>query len=162
MPVSKNYTNTESGYVAFLSTIIIGAILLVMTIEAGQSGFYTRFMVLGNEAKEQSRVLAIGCSAQAIGIVMANIGWAGNATTTESAASSCYILPLQKNYPLHDQMTIRIQSVVRGSVTNLVLVYDMKEILQTDTPLPPPGSPQVAPPLVIPQLLSWREVSVMP
>ncbi len=162
MPVSKNYTNKEAGYVALLSTIIIGAILLVLTIEAGQSGFYTRFMVLGNEAKEQSRVLAIGCSAQAIGLVMSDITWTGNATTTDSAAGSCYVLPLQKNYPLSDQMTIRIQSTVRGSVTNLVLIYDMGEILQTGTPLSPSGSPPIVPPLVTPELLSWQEVAVMP
>ena len=162
MPVSKNYTNKESGYVALLSTIIIGAILLVITIEAGQSGFYTRFIVLGSEAKEQSRVLAKGCSEQALGLVMADMSWVGGATTTDTVAGSCYVFPLQKNYPTSAQMTMRVQSVARGSVTNLVFIYDMGEILQTGTPLSPLGSPPIVPPFVTPELLSWREVAVMP
>lgn len=162
MLVNRNYTNKESGYVALLSTIIFSAILLVMTIEAGQSGFYTRFMVLGNEAKEQSRILATGCGERAIGLVMADMTWIGDATTTDSAAGSCYVLPLQKNYPSGNQMTVRVRAGTRGSVTNLVLVYDMEEIHQTGAPLSTPSLPQVVPTSVVPKLLSWREVSVMP
>lgn len=157
----NNHT-PDSGYVALLSTIIISAILLVMTIEAGQSGFYTRFMVLGSEAKEQSRLLATSCSAQALGMVLADMEWTGAATTTEVTAGSCYVFPVQKNYPASNQMTLRVQSVVRNSVTNLVLVYDMGEILQSGMPAPPLGSAPLIPSVVIPQLKSWQEVVVMP
>jgi hypothetical protein len=119
-------------------------------------------MVLGSEAKEQSRVLAKGCSEQALGLVMTDMSWVGVATTTDTTFGTCYVFPLQKNYPTGAQMTMRVQSVVRSSVTNLVLIYDMGEILQTGTPLSSPGSPPIVPPLVVPELLSWREVAVMP
>jgi hypothetical protein len=161
MSYKITHNKRESGYVALLSTIIIGAVLLVMTIELGQSGWYTRFMVLGSEAKEQSRTLATGCSNQALGMVMANMKWAGNSTTTDTESGTCYVFPVQKNFPTPDTMTLRVQSNVSGAVTNLVLVYDMGEIHQAGAPLPHTVSPP-ATPTVVPVLLSWQEVVVMP
>lgn len=156
------HQNKESGYIALLSTIIIGAVLLVMTVEAGRLGFSTRFMVLGSESKEQSRIQAIGCAEQAVAMVLADVQWHGEATTSDSYAGSCYVFPIQKNYPGTGQMTVRVQSVVRGSVTSIVKVYDMNEIRQVSTPVPLPiPSPTVVPD-ILPSAISWSEVPTLP
>ncbi len=151
----------QSGYVALISTIIIGAVLLVMTIEAGQAGWYTRFIVLGTEAKMQSRTLAQSCAEQALAKTVTDPQWSGGATTT-SSSGSCYIFPLQKNHPTSEALTLRVQAVVRGSYTNLVLIYNMHDIRQTATAqeLPPPV--RVTEPNIIPTLISVTEVAVLP
>jgi hypothetical protein len=154
-------SKSQSGYVALISTIIIGAVLLVMTIEAGQAGWYTRFIVLGAEAKMQSRTLARSCAEQALAKTMTDPTWIGGATTT-SSTGSCYIFPLQKNHPTNEALTIRVQAVVRGSYTNMIFVYDMHDIHQSATPKELPLPVRVTEPNLIPELISITEVAVLP
>jgi hypothetical protein len=149
--------STESGYIALLSTIIIGAVLLVITIEVGQSGWYTRFMVLGTEAKMQSRELAQSCGRLAVARVLVDTEWIGNTTTT-NALGTCYVFPLQKNNPSAGLMTVQVQSVVQGSVTRLISEYDMKEASLSSTPLSVPSTaPSTFPDLEL-QLVTWKEI----
>lgn len=162
MTVRHQYQNRESGYIALLSTIIIGAVLLVMTVEAGRLGFYTRFIVLGSESKELSRVLALGCAEQAAALVVTNPVWLGSATTTDSVVGSCYIFPIQKNFPNVGEMTIRVQSVVRNSVTNVVKVYDMHEVRLVNAPVPLPLFVPGVQPNVFPEVIGWTEIPILP
>ena len=153
-------TNQE-GYIALLSTIIIGAVLLTMTIGAGQSGWYTRFMVLGTEAKQQSKTLASGCINHALARVMADTVWHGDATTT-SNAGTCYVFPVQKNFPEINHVTIRVRAVVRGAMTNLVSEFNMNDINVNTTPQSVPISPPLISPNIAPSINSIVEVGVMP
>lgn len=49
------------GFVALMSVIIIGAVLIVLVFTLGVSTFFTRFSVLDAENKRTSALLAEGC-----------------------------------------------------------------------------------------------------
>ena len=132
-----------------------------MTIGAGQSGWYTRFMVLGAEAKQQSKILASGCISHALARVMADTVWNGNATMT-SYAGTCYVFPIQKNFPEVRKVTIQVRAVVRGAMTNLVAEFDMNDINVDTTPQSVPISPRLISPNIAPSMNSIVEVGVMP
>ncbi len=149
------------GYIALLSTIIIGAVLLTITVGAGQSGWFTRFAVLGAEAKFQSHTLASGCINQALATVLVNPKWNGNATTTYSYGS-CYVYPLQKHYPHPHVVTIKAQGVVRGAITNVVSEFNMADIHIDESPEAVPVPPPQSSPDVVPTVDSFLEVTVMP
>jgi hypothetical protein len=153
-----NKRSYQSGFVALLSTIIISAVLLVLTIEVGQAGFYTRFMVLGIEWKEQSRVAAQSCGEQALARVLTDTAWMGGSTTTLSQGV-CHTYPIQKNYPSPGLLTIRVSGEVEQRFTNLVQVYQMGNIYLGTTPLSAQSSPS---PVNKPLLISSTEVAVMP
>lgn len=158
MQPKKIVHTKQSGFVALLSTIIIGAVLLTLTIEVGQRGFYTRFIVLGHEAKEQSRVIAEGCGNQALAMILHDLSSIGD-VTTESGVGVCYIYPIEKKYPTAEFVTIRVQGIVRGSVTNLILTYRMGNIYQGVIPLSPYSSPDE---ITTPELVTSVEVDLMP
>jgi hypothetical protein len=158
---TSNYLNkssSQSGFVALLSTIIIGAILLVLTIEVGQAGFYTRFMVLGIEWKEQSRVVAQNCGEQALARALTDTAWSGGSTSTLSQGI-CHIYPIQKNYPSSGFLTIRVSGEVQERFTDLVQVYQMGNVYLGTIPLLSSASVSS---VDKPVLVSSTEVTVMP
>ena len=155
------HKKSTGGYVALLSTMIIGAMLLIMTMEAGQLGWHTRYLVLGTEAKEQSRTIAENCTNQAVAHLITDVNWTGSATNTYKFGT-CYVWPLQKNYPVREQLTIKVQTVVWGRVTNLVSVYDMGDINQTAEVTHQPPQPIIDPLRLMPQIISVTEFAVMP
>jgi hypothetical protein len=151
----------QNGYVALLSTIIIGAVLLVITIEAGQSGWHTRFMVLGRELKMQSRNLAYSCTNQTLSFVLTDTGYVGGATTT-SETGNCYVYPTEMNYPTAGHLTIRTQADVQGSITNLVTEYDMNNFHLDSSPLPVSNLGQANTPDIYPVMIRQIEVPTHP
>ncbi len=122
----------QSGYIALMATIIISLILLVMTVEEGSSGWYARFNILGTEAKEQANSLAEGCSEQAIAKLLTDPTYNGNSTTTYPYGV-CYTFPIELNTPSSGLLTIKTQSVVRNSYTNLKVTASMNNILYGNT-----------------------------
>lgn len=161
-PFKVNLQNTnmsnQSGFVALMSTIVIGAVLLAMTIEAGKSGFYTSILVLGNEAKEQSRLLAFECGNRSFATIVSRGGSVENETLM-NGIGSCRVHEVKMEYPNKGYLTIFVTSDVRDSITNLELVYKTGNIHLIETVL----SPVVVRELPFqPILYSAKEISVMP
>ena len=123
----------ESGYVALLSTIIIGAVLLLATVELAASGWSTRFAVLHNEAKAQSVRLAQSCNAAALAQLLIQPLYLGDATST-GGGGICHVYLLQKNYPTAGMLTIKTRAEVNSSVTEITQQYNLYAIHQGDTP----------------------------
>ena len=158
----KNNLNTvNGGYIALLSTVIISAVLLSMTVGAGQSGWYNRFMVLGAEAKLQSKIVASGCINEALAKLMIDLDWSGDATSTYGVGT-CYVYPVQINYPQNQIVTIRVRGEVRGAITNIVSEFDMKDINLTSDPKAVPVTPPLTSGIILPAVRSFLEVGVMP
>ncbi|MES2966331.1 MAG: hypothetical protein V4668_00925 [Patescibacteria group bacterium] len=154
------YNSLQRGYVALLSVIIIGAMLLTMTIGVGQSGWYTRFMVLGAEAKQESKTLAANCMNEAIAHIMVDPLWRGSATTSYGSGV-CYVYPIQIHYPQTQQITIRTKAEVRGAITNLVSEYNMQSIHLDTIPLDVSVLPLPSA-VIIPTQQSLIEIEAMP
>ncbi len=53
---------TNTGFVALISAIIISVILLLMVINVSLTAFYSRFNILDSELKERSSALAEACA----------------------------------------------------------------------------------------------------
>lgn len=122
----------KSGYIALMSTIIISFILLTASIEAGSSGWYARFNILGTEAKEQSNSLAEGCAEQAIAKLLTNPMFSGNSTTTYPLGT-CYTSPLEINTPEQGLLTIKTRAIVKNAYTNLNIVVNMNNVTYENT-----------------------------
>ncbi len=158
--MSKNYTHCN-GFVALLSTIIIGAVLLLITVSAGQSGWYTRFIVLGTEAKQQSRMFASGCIQEALAKLLIEPNWVGDATSTYSEGT-CHIHPIQSDFSLSPLVTIQASGEVRGAMTNIVSTFNMQDINMTGVPEAVPATPPQTSNNILPTEESYLEVEVMP
>jgi hypothetical protein len=154
--IQKN--NTQSGFVALMSTIVIGAVMLIMTIEAGKNGFYTSHLVLGAEAKEQSRLLAFGCGDRTLAKMLSHATLEENITIA-SMEGFCTIKMAQKEYPNNGDVTIWIQATVRESVTNFELTYKTGNVHLGKSALPLGSTNEV---LTEPYLSSTKELPVMP
>ncbi len=159
--MKNNSINYNGGYIALLSTIIISAVLLSMTVGAGQSGWYTRFMVLGAEAKLQSHIVASGCVSEALARLIIDLDWSGDVTSTYGAGT-CYVYPIQNNFPQNQIVTIRVRGEVRGAFTNIVSEYEMKDINLSSNPKAIPVTPPLTSSNILPTVKSFLEVGAMP
>ncbi|MBY0537880.1 hypothetical protein K2P47_00590 [Patescibacteria group bacterium] len=158
MKLQNTNLKNQSGFVALMSTIVIGATLLVMTIQAGISGFYTSFLVLGNEAKEQSRLLAFECGNRSLALIL-SVNNSTNTPTVINEIGSCTVYEIKKESPSKEYVTVRVHAEVRGSVTNLDLIYKTGNIHLNETTL----SNVIAREMYFqPVLDSVKEVSTMP
>lgn len=124
----------QRGYVALIATTIIGFVLLVVTTEAGLYAGTIRFAILGSELKEQSKVLAEGCLERALAHVITDIGYYGDATSTE-IAGQCYVFPVLIDTPTIGLITLRVQAIVQNSYTTTEATYQLIDINIKPTPL---------------------------
>lgn len=122
------------GYVALIATTIIGFVLLVVTTEAGLYAGTIRFTILGSESKEQSKVLAEGCLERALAHVITDIGYPGDATSTE-IAGQCYVFPVLVDAPTVGLVTLRVRAIVQNSYTTIEATYQLLDINIKPTPL---------------------------
>lgn len=139
MTMKQRRGQREGGYIALMTTVVISVVLLVFISQAAFTGWYTRFTVLGTEAKEQASALAEGCSDQALTRVISDVTgtWAQNGVdvTMPGGAGTCHIYPVQFNSP-SGYVTVKTQAVVRGAYANLTLAQDFADI-HTGTPAQP-------------------------
>ncbi len=151
----------SDGYIALMATIVIGAVLLVLTVSITTFGSRARFTLLGVEAKEQSETLAKGCGQRALGELIANPEFQGGATTS-SAVGTCYVFPVALHTPTAGFVTLRVQGKVRDSVTNLELQFDMHDIRIDEIATPPLNTPLSPLPSFESELISWKELPSLP
>ena len=149
------------GYIALVAVIIIGAVLLSMSVALTMASWHTRFGILGIEAKEQSVALAEGCANLAQALIMSDVSYQGNTTSTV-AIGSCHIFPLALNSPLAGIITLHVQGRVRESYTNLEIQVDMKDVRIDAIALPEPATIPLPPHDFNIRLNSWKEVPTLP
>lgn len=154
---SYQLRNTR-GYVALMATIIISAVLLILSVEGSEIGARARFDILGTEAKEQSLALGEACKDQALATLLSDPSYIGNATTT-SPIGTCYTFPILLNTPTAGVITIKIQSRVRNSFSNLEFQITTNNIHLSTTPLPPGAISPLNPSI---HLNSWKELPTLP
>lgn len=57
----NNTAQSQQGYVALVVVVIITAVLIIVSATISQTGYMSRFSVLGFERKRQATTLAEGC-----------------------------------------------------------------------------------------------------
>lgn len=55
------YKNSQRGFIALMSTVVISAILIAMMMSVGSASFYARYDALGIENSRQAEALAQSC-----------------------------------------------------------------------------------------------------
>jgi hypothetical protein len=111
----------QQGYVALISAIIISAVLILISVGASATGFFSRFNVLDGEYKERGNQLAEACVDSELLRLSQN---PGDATTgnVSVGSDSCTVFAVLQNSPSTGEVTIETKAVVEQSVTNIKVV----------------------------------------
>ena len=116
----------ERGFVALISVIIIGAVLLAVVIGASLTGFYSRYNVLDFELKERSASAADACANQALLELANDATYAGGTTLSLNSLDTCHVGPV--TLVGTGEKSIRIQATSSDAVTNLFVVVNTSDL----------------------------------
>jgi hypothetical protein len=114
------------GFIALMSVVVIGAILLVYVVSLGVSTFFARMDALTLENKEVSRALAEGCVNAALVRLAGDSGYAPPAGgACVELGGTCGGADPQKVCKICSVSggTIRARARYHGSYTNVEVVY---------------------------------------
>jgi hypothetical protein len=106
---------SEQGFIALISAILISVLLLAITLTISFSGYFARFNVLDSESKERSSALAEGCADTAI----LDLSLSQNLPRAVTIGSdTCTIVQETPSLP------IKTQASVNKAWTNLQVTVD--------------------------------------
>lgn len=111
----KNY-NTQKGFIALISSIVMSAILLLITTTLSLSSFFTRFTILESEYKEKSSALAEACVDSALVKIALDNAYSPSNETVQFGNNICLINGVTT---ISGQKTIATQGNYQESYTNL-------------------------------------------
>ncbi len=112
------YINSQQGYIAIISAIVISIVLIGITFTLSFSGFFLRFNVLGTEYKKVSYALAEGCMNVAFVKLANNNSYTGNEEIVLDTANNrkCRIISVIGS---GGTRTVRTQAVYQNAYTDL-------------------------------------------
>ena len=116
----------QGGFIALISVIILGFVLLATVLMLGNRSIGTRFLLLDLERKDQSRALAEGCVQVAIIAIVNDPAYCVNSISCLTVPSvfvsvgsgTCTIVSVSSG-------TIKTTASVSGATTNLVVEWDI-------------------------------------
>ncbi len=111
----------KRGYIALITTIIIGLTLMTIVSERSLVDWQARFNVLGAEAKAASHALASGCVDQVLMGLTIGRDYTNTSTSTFSN-DLCVTYPVDQTNP--NLIKIKVQAQVNEAYTNLLVKTD--------------------------------------
>jgi hypothetical protein len=116
----KTY-NTQQGFIALVSAIVISSLLIIIATSLGYTGFFSRFNILDGEFKDSSLGLAESC-AEIARIEIANnpsfsVPSGGKIYNVGSSANTCKILSVNGSY------TVQTQGIYQNSYSTIEAVF---------------------------------------
>lgn len=118
--MSLNKTQTNEGYVAIISAVILTVVILTVAVSFSSSNFLARFDGGSFESKEDARAAAEGCLEYALLKLSANDAYAGNESVT-IASSSCTLRPI---ITASGQKRIEAYAASNNKTTNLEFIVN--------------------------------------
>jgi len=140
---SLQKANSQKGYIALISAIIISVVMLGLITAVSTSGFFTRFNVLDGENKRVSLGLADSCQQVAL------LAEVKNSTSLQGqtilvGSSSCFVKSVKvtpsSTDPLKNVVVVETQATFKGAFSDLEMSVNAPQ-----TP-PPPYNPASGPP----------------
>lgn len=119
---------SDGGFIALISVLIIGAILLVTIVAASFINFYSRYNVLDFEFKERSVSAADACADRALLELANNPAYAGGLTASLNSLDACRVGNVQQNTPAAGQVSFKIQATSSDAVTNLSITVNASDL----------------------------------
>lgn len=107
-----NKNNYKGGYIALVTTVILGLVLLTLLLVASNTGLLARFNVLDTESKEVSSQVAKSC----IDLALLKIEQRPSYTGDEVLSIGDYLCWVR---PWASGDTVQVQAVVNNAYTNL-------------------------------------------
>lgn len=133
----KPKLQSNRGFIALMSVIIIAAILLTVVTTVSFSGYRSRFNIYSSELKNISASIAEACVNTAVLKLSEDWNYEGNETLSVNG-TDCAVFPVA----LIGQVpqVLKVQTVYQNSYTNL-------KIIVGDSPF---------------GIISWQEISSLP
>ncbi|HVY67703.1 MAG TPA: hypothetical protein VHA30_02325 [Patescibacteria group bacterium] len=118
-----NQKSSANGYAALITSIILCAALLVVTVAVGCTAFYLRQNLMENEFKAEGRYLSESCLAAAL-LDLAELADTSTAKTVSVGKGFCRIFSVAGDTPVAGQTTIKTGATVGKTVSNYQAVVD--------------------------------------
>ncbi len=126
---NKNLQNTNGGYIALISVIVISALLIAITFTLSFTGFFLRFNILDYENKNQSVGLAEACVDTTLFKLSSNPSYTGNEDIS-LGTNTCHIGSISNS---GSQFSFKTQSAYPPSLpqktyTNVSIVANTSDL----------------------------------
>lgn len=108
----------ESGYIALLSVLIIGAAATAIGLVLLTTGADSQRSMLVEQQSKQARALAVACGEEALQLIHDNVAFSGTNTLSLGQGNCNYIVAVTAA----TTRTITVSGTV-GSVVKKILVY---------------------------------------
>jgi hypothetical protein len=89
----KKY-GSQGGYIALISVLIAGALMLLIGVGSSLRGIDTLNAVSGEESSLRALLLADACAEEALMRLKGDLAYSGNETIIVGGGKTCRILPL--------------------------------------------------------------------
>ncbi len=120
--------NSQSGFIAIMSSIIIVLVVTTMAFALGMLGFFNRFNILDSQLKETSFALAEACGDTALLNLANNPNYTPVNEVVSFGSEQCTIVSLQSDTPAINQTTIKTKAVENTSVSNIQIVVNSDDL----------------------------------
>lgn len=116
----KEAMDSDRGYIALISAIIISALLLIITFAVNFSSFFARFNILDSEYKKISLGLAEACVDTAILEIARDVTWqqGPGGTVVNVGSNSCKICEVDDTSDT-PRIIVRARALYNKAFTNL-------------------------------------------
>ncbi len=86
-----NGRNMQNGYIALISVLVAGALMLLVGVGSALRGIDTENSLVGEESSFRAELLADACAEEALMKLKANLNYAGNETIIVEGGATCTI-----------------------------------------------------------------------
>ncbi|MFZ2523105.1 MAG: hypothetical protein WAW92_01835 [Minisyncoccia bacterium] len=90
----QDYKNTQNGFVALISVVIISSIIVMVALTLSTSSFYERYNILASELKERSLSNAEACADEGLLLIANNKAHLTTSTIAFNSMDSCTLGPI--------------------------------------------------------------------
>lgn len=108
---------SEGGYIALISVLIAGALMLLVGVGSSLRGIDTLNAVSGEESSLRALFLGDACAEEALMRLKGDLAYSGNETIIVGGGETCRILPLSGTGNI--DRVITTQGVVNNYVRNV-------------------------------------------
>lgn len=112
----KQNKQTNSGFIALMSAVIVSMILLLIAVNTSKNSFLGRLNILNSEFKERSLVSAEACADVALLKLASDMDYTGNENIIIGSGDICAIKTVDSS---EDPIVIYAKSDFQHAITNL-------------------------------------------
>ncbi|MDP3901558.1 MAG: hypothetical protein Q8Q37_01100 [bacterium] len=122
--MKKIFEQKNSGYIAVVTSVILGMLMLMIAVTLSLSSFGSRLNNLDFYNKQTSYFVALSCLDKTLLELSKDSNYGGDATTTVDSFE-CFAFPIEID---GNNKIIKSRSRVNGATTNLLLTIESETL----------------------------------